>query len=318
MSPSCGYATQAARIDFLRIQGLPQNVAKLVANDLQAATDLTEPLYFWQLYSIIGDEGIITRIITSFYQNVYNDDDDPEFRQAFARISGIEHHIETQTQYWIDAFGGGPNYHGGEYRLNFHHSHNAEKVMNAAGAKRWMYHMSNALSSFELELRLIDPRVFSCIVSFLCTKMKVYAEDNNWKFSEIDFKFAHSVEQNTKINQLTNQIQSKLIFEPNELDSMSIKKLNAVAKKLNIDTSNAVEKSELVTCISDSEKISVASSVAATSMPMSTLASMSVKNLRQLASCVRVSLETCVEKSEILEALSNSPKLNVTKDQTHK
>jgi len=43
--------------------------------------------------------------------------------------------------YWIDAFGGEKLYYGGTYQLNFHHHGNAAQVMNATGAKQWMYHM---------------------------------------------------------------------------------------------------------------------------------------------------------------------------------
>jgi len=37
---------------------------------------------------------------------------------------------------WIDVMGGGFFYQGGEYRLNFHHTHNAFELMNEKGAQR--------------------------------------------------------------------------------------------------------------------------------------------------------------------------------------
>jgi len=54
----------------------------------------------------------------------------PDFRDAFVQISGIEHHTATQASYWVDAMGGRRKYHGSDYRLHFHHTHNAEKVAN--------------------------------------------------------------------------------------------------------------------------------------------------------------------------------------------
>lgn len=53
--------------------------------------------------------------------------------------SDVDHHIETQTAFWIDSFGGGRAYHGGDYRLNFHHEHNAGQVMNAEGLFKHTY-----------------------------------------------------------------------------------------------------------------------------------------------------------------------------------
>lgn len=46
---------------------------------------------------------------------MYADDDAPWFKEAFTQISGVEHHINTQAAFWIDAFGGGRQYHGGAF-----------------------------------------------------------------------------------------------------------------------------------------------------------------------------------------------------------
>merc|ERR1739841_279724 len=92
---------------------------------------------------------------------------------AFERISGLDHHVMTQTQFWIDVMGGGRAYHGGDYRLNFHHEHNAHSVMNAAGAKRWMHHMG--LTLCEMDFSAIAPRIKPCLVDFLRTKVQKYA-----------------------------------------------------------------------------------------------------------------------------------------------
>ena len=86
--------------------------------------------------------------------------DAPWFRDAFTSISGIEHHIATQAAYWIDAFGGGREYHGGDGRINFHHHHNAASVMTAAGARRWMHHMSLTLNC-DIDWSVLSP-CFDC------------------------------------------------------------------------------------------------------------------------------------------------------------
>ena len=112
--------------------------------------------------------------------------DAPWFRDAFTSISGVEHHIATQAAYWIDAFGGGRQYHGGDGRIEFHHHHNAASVMTAAGARRWMHHMSLALN-FDIDWSNEDDRVKPCIVVFLLTRMRKYARSHGWKFDEGDF-----------------------------------------------------------------------------------------------------------------------------------
>ena len=142
-------------------------------------------MYFWQLYSLIGHEPIID-IVTDFYTRVYNDTEATWFRDAFTRIASKDHHIATQVMYWVDAMGGGRVYHGGNYRLRFHHEHNAGHVMTAKGATRWMYHMRGALIAYP---KFDDPRVMPCIASFLKTKMPKYAEEFDWKFDESDFDF---------------------------------------------------------------------------------------------------------------------------------
>ena len=147
---------------------------------LIANPDVTQPLYFWQLYSILGREPILN-IIRDFYtsinkgidittsinpNNADNEEDDDEkwFRNAFKSSSCcmltssssstkedsestyLEGAIHAHASYWIDVFGGGDVFHGGEHRLEFTHKYYATShVMNARGAKLWMKHMRYAL-----------------------------------------------------------------------------------------------------------------------------------------------------------------------------
>lgn len=164
--------------------------AEKITQSLDADSNLEAPLYYWQLYSVLGYQRI-EALIRSFYERVYNDTQESWFRDAFARISGVEHHIATQTAFWVDVMGGGKQYHGGDYRLNFHHSNNAAAVMNARGATRWIYHMKLALNDHRSELNELDARVIPCINDFLRTKMIKYAEEHSWKFNEADFGDIH-------------------------------------------------------------------------------------------------------------------------------
>ena len=192
--PKRGYVD--ARIDYLNhFHSLGNSSSdgddsNLPTSSRVASTNPEDPLYFWQLYSLIGHD-LVVEIVSEFYERVFADTDNPWFRDVFERAAPKRHHINTQVAYWVDAFGGGRCYHGGNYRLNFHHTRNAREIMTARGAAHWMHHMKETLLHLLLEERdpilVGDPRVFSCIVNFLETKMRTYAEEHGWKFDESDF-----------------------------------------------------------------------------------------------------------------------------------
>ena len=190
-SPREGNTTAGVQKEYLKFNpqardfGDPSNEYTLTAS-----TNPGEPLYFWQLFSLLGEKPIIA-LVTAFYNRVYDDNENPWFRNAFTRLATKEHHIAVQAAYWIDAMGGGRIYHGGDFRLSFHHTHNASEVMTAKGAKIWMLHMRAALESARFE----DPRVKPCIIDFLRTKMMKYAEDFGWDFDEKGMELYQDVGQ---------------------------------------------------------------------------------------------------------------------------
>ena len=188
----CGYATVQGRRDWLVAHGVTQS--KDIANitdSLAADRNPEAPLYYWQLFSLLGLERI-HHLVKLFYKRVYADEEEEWFRHAFTRISDIDHHVATQTQFWVDVMGGGKYYHGGDYRLNFHHTHNADSVMNAKGAQRWMHHMRLAVEDNEknpeTSFALIDKRILPCLKDFLRTKMLKYSKEHDWKFDNSDFE----------------------------------------------------------------------------------------------------------------------------------
>lgn len=164
-----GYTTESGRRDWCAAHG------KYVVNQsLTADPDPAEPLYHWQLFSLLGRERI-TAIVGAFYKRIYADDEPGSLKGAFARIASLDHHIATQSAFWCDHFGGGQQYHGGDQRIDFHHHNNAGQVMNAAGAKRWMHHMALTLQQDVPWWRWkLDPRVKPCLVDFLRTRMMKY------------------------------------------------------------------------------------------------------------------------------------------------
>ena len=140
---------------------------------LNAPKDQSKPIQFWQLYSILGQKRIM-RIIQSFYQSVYQDE--PWFSSIFARIGDTSHHVRTQSAMWLDVMGGGFKYHGAEFRLNFHHQHNAIELMNKKGAERWIRLMIQTLDD-TAEYMTDDPRVRISINTFLAYFITKYAAD---------------------------------------------------------------------------------------------------------------------------------------------
>ena len=180
---SHGFTTLQARKHWMAAHDKANVDESLHAN----LDDPDSPLYFWQLYSLLGSDKIIG-IVRAFYERVYADDDEEWLRDAFISIRPpLNHHVATQSAFWIDAFGGGRQYHGSEYRLSFHHSQQEVlRVMNARGAARWMHHMALALN-VDTDFRHEDPRVKPCIVDFLETRMRKYALAHGWEFDPYDF-----------------------------------------------------------------------------------------------------------------------------------
>ncbi|KAL7572592.1 hypothetical protein ACA910_000406 [Epithemia clementina (nom. ined.)] len=124
-----------------------QNDARLLS--LCASQNENEPLYFWQIFSLTGMDPIL-QLLTNFYNRIYNDHEADWFRSIFMDLASKQHHIQAQTLMWLDCFGGGRLYHGGEFRLNWHHQGtHALPIMTVPGAERWMNHMNAALKEEE-------------------------------------------------------------------------------------------------------------------------------------------------------------------------
>jgi len=173
-----GYLTQTTRKSYIKqavgARLLPPHARRMEQiTSLQASQDPQMPIQFWQLFSVLGPEPIVG-IVADFYQRVF--DDEPWFTSVFARVGNLNHHISTQASMWLDVMGGGPYYHGAEFRLNFHHTHNAHSLMNEEGARRWVTLM---VASLEASKPLMgdDPRVRASLNTFLAHFFAKYARD---------------------------------------------------------------------------------------------------------------------------------------------
>jgi len=148
---------------------------------LTASNDDTKPIQFWQLFSVLGQARIV-RILENFYKRVY--DDEKWFSSVFAGIGGADHHVRTQSALWLDVMGGGLAYHGGEFRLNFHHTHNAIQLMNEKGSARWVKLMVETLDDSSVHMTA-DTRVRPSINTFLTHFLGKYAADFQFKTSSV-------------------------------------------------------------------------------------------------------------------------------------
>ena len=130
-----GYLSEKIQRDYIAFaiakKVLPRDAHRMEQIiSLNASNDRTKSVQFWQLYSVLGQDPIVN-IVRNFYERVFADED--WFTSVFARVGDIGHHVNTQASMWIDVMGGGPYYHGAEFRLNFHHTHNAVQLMNEKG-----------------------------------------------------------------------------------------------------------------------------------------------------------------------------------------
>ncbi|MFK7853969.1 MAG: hypothetical protein AB8B79_07650 [Granulosicoccus sp.] len=173
-----GYLTDTIRNKYLSAaiedKLLPVNADRIdFIVSLNASKEPSRPIQFWQLFSVLGAQRILA-IMRRFYERVYNDEQ--WFKSVFVRVASKERHIQTQAAMWMDVMGGGHQYHGGEFRLNFHHTHNAMELMNEKGAERWISLMVKTLNEPDLDLT-DDTRVRPAINTFLNFFMNKYATD---------------------------------------------------------------------------------------------------------------------------------------------
>ena len=175
--PSLGNLTHKIRKDFIEhsIQNntLPndsfenEDIISLVASN-----DETKPIYFWQLYSIAGEDNIHV-LIKTFYENIFSDSNSHWFRDEFFDSGPLEYHIRGQKRFWLDAMGAGKLYLGGEDRLYKKHKL-VKNIMTSKGARKWMYHMNETITEMDKYFKY-DERILPCLTIFLDYFMEKYS-----------------------------------------------------------------------------------------------------------------------------------------------
>ena len=177
-----GFLTDIIQKEYIKVLK-KQNVkidSKVLS--LNAEDNNSNKLYFWQLYSILGQEPIIN-LITAFYTKVFNDEEEKWFRDVFVDLGPLKYHIKFQTNFWLDIMGSGQHYKGGLKRLSFKHNL-ARELLTVKGAQRWMYHMQLAIKDLESDFNF-DKRIVPCLYDFLKFFMDKYSVEFDFNFIDV-------------------------------------------------------------------------------------------------------------------------------------
>ena len=244
-----GYMTDVIRTKYIDA-AIESELMPVVAHrlaqvvSLDASNSQDKPIQFWQLYSVLGRQRIIN-IVSRFYDNVF--DDEPWFTSVFQSVGTKTRHINAQAAMWVDVMGGGQQYHGAEFRLNFHHTHNAMELMNAKGATRWVILMKATLDEADLDLTA-DPRVRPALNTFLSFFIDKYADDFDFAIDS-DWVFGSDC-QNQKyfgeINQPFIQRINFLNMTSDEIEALSADALRQELMARRIDVSQYPDKKALI------------------------------------------------------------------------
>ncbi len=186
LSPEIYNNTKVKKIIYKDYYIKEQETAKIFENNeitgLYASKDLNKTLYFWQIYSIIGPEPI-RKLITIFYTSIFESTTDLWFKEEFEDLGPLKHHIDRQSEFWLDIMGGGPLYKANMKKLHLKHKL-VENIMTEKGAKLWMHHMINSINTIKEELS-VDRRIIPCLIDFLNFFMIKYAHEFDFNFYEI-------------------------------------------------------------------------------------------------------------------------------------
>ena len=238
---SSGYMTDKIRQQYIqKAMGkklLPENAHRMSQIiSLDASNDINQPIQIWQLYSVLGQDRIV-RMVRNFYQRVFAQEH--WFRSVFAKVGGLEHHVNTQSSMWIDVMGGGLAYHGGEFRLTFHHTHNAMELMNDKGAQLWVKLMVETLNDPAVDMT-DDSRVRPALNTFLSHFMSKYAEE---------FKFENDFESGVEFGEVNAVAKRKinlLNMSEDAIKALSESELREALTARRVDVSQYADKAALV------------------------------------------------------------------------
>ena len=177
-TPKIGFLTLKYRNDFLNSIG--KSIDSKI--DLIASDNKEKPLYFWQLYSILGYDNILL-IVKTFYGHIFNEQDIKKkwFKSKFEESGPINYHIKGQLKFWLDLMGGG-SYYEKEKKLNLYHNL-VKEIMTKEGANMWLYYMNITLTELSKNNNFnIDERIIPCINDYINFFMGKYSKEFSFNF----------------------------------------------------------------------------------------------------------------------------------------
>jgi len=184
--PSMGFLTKTIRNTFLTEKvkdGTMDFESAVNSMTLYANEDKSEPLYFWQLYNILGEKPVY-KLIKIFYTKIFEDTDAEWFREEFVDLGDIDYHVNGQANFWLDIMGGGKRYTGKEKLLSKKHKL-VKNIMTRKGADRWMMHMVNAIKEVDISPEFNDKRIIYCLYEFLDFFVNKYAIEFDFNYVSI-------------------------------------------------------------------------------------------------------------------------------------
>ena len=186
-TPLAGNLTNKIRYEYLDLYIKQNKLLPIIFENseitgLYASSDLSKTLYFWQIYSIIGPQPI-RKLITVFYTSIFNSTTDLWFKEEFEDLGPLKHHIDRQSEFWLDVMGGGPLYKANMKKLHMKHKL-VENIMTEKGANMWLHYMINAINIVREDL-CVDRRIIPCLIDFLNFFMLKYAHEFDFNFYEI-------------------------------------------------------------------------------------------------------------------------------------
>ena len=186
-TPKLGYLTLKYRKEFLKSKfnryDFNESCHKI---RLVASNNKESPLYFWQLYSILGYDNILL-IIKTFYSYIFDEIDKTKiwFKINFEESGPINYHIKGQFKLWLDLMGGG-SYYERETNLNLYHNL-VKEIMTKKGSDMWLYYMDITLKELSGNICFnFDERIIPCIYEFIYFFMNKYADEFLFTFDSID------------------------------------------------------------------------------------------------------------------------------------
>lgn len=193
--PSNGYLTEAIRVDYINMYIKNKNFSAKAFTDMDIVSlyaHISKPIYFWQLYNILG-EYHIKNIITIFYTNIFNDKNPINFwfTKFFKEKGNLEYHINNQTNLWLDIMGGGKLYtyilkynktlitnNNNYFNLNNFLVYNINKKYN----DKWILYMIETFKN--INTNIFDNRIITCLIDFITFFIYKYNMPCDFNFIE--------------------------------------------------------------------------------------------------------------------------------------